>query len=353
MDEIVISSRKLDILTKGVESYIASGEPVTSAGLKDLGIKTSSATIRNELKELDELGYFKQLHTSSGRVPTEKGYMAYVSQIASKLPKNKKVLNLISSKFVSKTTYLSELIRDVAKVVSDTLNYPAVVLMDGLSNFIIKNVKLVRLLSNNAFVLIETNMGLIDPIMLTLENLTDEMCLEASACLTNNFKGQTIGYFISNVNEASKQIRNDLKIFQTIFKNVVEMLKAYITNFEEHIVTTGTENLLDVKDLKESTQVKALVDFIQHDNVIGSTLKEKTDKDVDIKIGNNETVKNAGGFGLVKAKCSVNGINVGSIAVVGPQRMDYLKIAASLKYIASEFDSISNKEDNSAKEGPK
>ena len=123
------------------------------------------------------------------------------------------------------------------------------------------------------------------------------------------------------------------------------MLKAYISKYEESIVTSGTENLLDVKDFKETNQVKALIDFIEHDSEIGSVLKEKTDKQVDIKIGNNETVKGAGGFGLVKAKCSVNGIDVGSIAVVGPQRMDYMKIAASLKYIANEFDFLVKKED--------
>jgi len=350
MDEITISSRKLDILTKGVESYIASGEPVTSSGLKEMGVMASSATIRSELNHLDELGYFKQLHTSSGRVPTEKGYMAYVSSIASRLPKNTKQLNIIKQKFMHNTTYLSQLIRDVAKVVSDTLNYPTVVLMDGLSKFVVKNIKIVRLLSNNAFVLIETNMGIIDPIVLTIDGLTEDVCGEASRCLTSNFQGQTIESLINNIGDASKQIEADLKQFQWIFKNVVEMLKQYISEYQQNIVTSGTENLLDVKDLKHSTQVKALVDFIEHDSEIGLVLKEKSDNPVDIKVGNNETVKGAGGFGLVKAKCSINGIDVGSIAVVGPQRMDYLKIAASLKHIASEFDELAK---NDLEKNPK
>ncbi len=343
MDELVLSPRKLDILTKGVESFIETGEPVTSAGLQERGIASSSATIRTELNHLDELGYFKQLHTSSGRVPTEKGYMAYVSGIAARLPKNKKELNIIKGKFLNNTTYLSELINEVASAVSNTLNYPAVVMLNGLSKFIVKSVKIVKLLGDSAFVLIETNMGIIDPIKIVMDGLTDEVCAEASVCLTNNFKDQTIEFLVNNIQVACKQISTDLNLFKSIFERVVEMLKAYITKYEETVVSSGTANLLNVKDLEKSTQVKALLDFIEHDSELNNVLREETENDVEIKVGNNERVSEAGGFGLVKAKCQINGIDIGSIAVVGPQRMDYLKIAASLKYIASEFDDLENK----------
>ncbi len=335
---LTLSSRKKDILLKSVESYISDGVPVSSNSLiENHGLTISSASIRNELNTLEELGFLKKLHTSGGRVPTTLGYKAFVQSLTSALPRNAKMLKQIKETFLNRSHYLSETIKKVAKVVSDVTNYPAVVLMSGLKNFTIEKIQIVPLLSSQAFVLIQTNAGILDPIVLENSDISETSCLEAGAILTRNFKGLKISDLVNSAEKASGQISQDLKNYETIFKGVVHIVNEYIKSTEK-AYSVGATNLLELPECETKEDAKRIIDLIEDEEKLSEILDpEDEEKGIKFKFGastSNEDVA------IVKTNCSLGGINLAQVAVIGPERMDYSKIASALLFISKEFESM-------------
>ena len=129
-DEIVLSERKKQILLSAVEDYIQQASPITSSVIQHkYASGLSTATLRNELNALEAMGFLKQLHTSSGRVPTSKGYRFYVNSMMGDLPLDKSVLDEIHSLFEKRTIYLGDMINEIASVISKATNYPTVVMV--------------------------------------------------------------------------------------------------------------------------------------------------------------------------------------------------------------------------------
>lgn len=336
-----ISERKKQILLLGVEQFIISAEPITSKKLEQSGLPYSSATIRNEMLQLEEQGYLRQLHTSGGRVPTEQGYMAYVSSLAGKLPfeNTDEQLNQIAKNFVTKSGYLSELVSTIAKTIADVSNLPSAVILDKFEDITITNIKIIPLISNQCFVLIETAIGIIDPIFVDIKNVDEQLCKDASACLNANFAGHTLKALIDGISSASMSIGGELKDFEEIFLAVVGLLKQSIERYKNNVISSGTRQLLEQKEYRESEKAKALLDFIEDASALTETIKTKSrttnlDDKTDVNFGDVDDE----GFSVVKSTCVINGVNIGSLAVVGPQRMDYLKIASALKHITSELE---------------
>ena len=135
-DEIKISDRKREILFNAVESYIENASPITSEKVQSsLFTNLSSATLRNELNALEQMGYLKQLHTSSGRVPTTKAYRFYVDNLLNNNTFDEKIINEIKDKFVVRSTFLSDVLNDIAKSINEITNFPTYVKIKGYLYF--------------------------------------------------------------------------------------------------------------------------------------------------------------------------------------------------------------------------
>lgn len=343
MDErklVNISERKKDILLKSIEDYIYDGIPVSSGNLCEKhGLELSSATIRNELNALEEMGYLKKLHTSGGRVPTTEGYKVFIKTLADKVPKETKLIKEIKKSFLNHSKYLTEVIKNVAKTVSDITNYPTVILYTGLKNYKIERIQIVPLISGQGLVLVETNFGILEPIVLNDVKLSEKVCLEASFCFTKNFKGATIDDLINSAKEAGKQIGAELKAYEEIFRKVSDMLTSYIKESEKSI-TIGTSNLLEMPEYQSSGEAKKIIDFLEDDSLVKNVLGETSDENkLEFKfgIGAGDGVK-VPDCAIVKTNCKSEGVNLAQIAVIGPERMDYAKIASALLYINKEIE---------------
>ena len=335
-----ISDRKRDILSKAIEDYIYDGVPVSSGSLcekHNLGL--SSATVRNELGALEEMGFLKKLHTSGGRVPTTKGYKIFVETLVGSIPKETKLIKEIKKSFLDHSKYLIEVVKDVAKTVSDITNYPTVVLYTGLKNYKIERIQIVPLISGQGLVLIETNFGILEPIVLNQIKLSEKVCLEASFCFTKNFKGATIDDLVSYANEAEKKISGELKDYAEIFKAVSDLLVAYIKESEKSI-TIGANNLLEMPEYQNTYNAKKIMDFLEDDDLVKKVLSSSDDSEkIEFKLGvRTDDSGMAPDCAIVKTNCKTGGVNLAQIAVVGPERMDYSKIASALLYINKEIE---------------
>ena len=328
------NKRKHDIILKAVDDYIHTAQPITSGGLNAYFTDISSATLRNELNALESMGYFRQLHTSGGRVPTDLAYREYVNAILENDKLNyksiKKVLNSYEDRSISLISTLSTL----AKRLSRATNYPAVLVQHGLKNLTIVNIQIIPLIQKDALLLIETNAGIIDDNIALDPNIDRDACVEASDYLTKHFKDRTIGYMVDNINDVCLKAGAQMIQFKSLIDSVADALIAVIkTKYD--VSNENPTKMLDGMSKSEFDDAKNVFEFLEDaDNVIDVV---KTDtNDLNFTIGGEES-KLKGGM-MMSAPIVVNGVPIASLALVGPKRIDYANVAAALKFIVSQID---------------
>ena len=328
------NKRKHDIILKAVDDYIHTAQPITSGGLNAYFTDISSATLRNELNALESMGYFRQLHTSGGRVPTDLAYREYVNAILENDKLNyksiKKVLNSYEDRSISLISTLSTL----AKRLSRATNYPAVLVQHGLKNLTIVNIQIIPLIQKDALLLIETNAGIIDDNIALDPNIDRDACVEASDYLTKHFKDKTIGYMVDNINDVCLKAGAQMIQFKSLIDSVADALIAVIKT-KCDVSNENPTKMLDGMSKSEFDDAKNVFEFLEDaDNVIDVV---KTDtNDLNFTIGGEES-KLKGGM-MMSAPIVVNGGPIASLALVGPKRIDYANVAAALKFIVSQID---------------
>src|SRR5574344_1977424 len=200
MEDEISSERKKLILFSAIEDYIQFANPITSGSVHDKYIKDiSSATLRNELSALEAMGYLKQLHVSSGRIPTSKAYRLYVNGLMGSTHFSKSELESVRGIISKRTSYLTDIISQVAGVVSQATNYPTVVVLDGYDNLPIESIKIIPLIDNSALLLINTKNGIINGQFSLSSGITEENCIDASNYLTKKFYGKSIEFMKLNI----------------------------------------------------------------------------------------------------------------------------------------------------------
>ena len=205
-DEI-LSERKRGILINAVEEYIQSASPITSSNVREKGFsELSTATLRNELNALEAMGYLRQLHTSSGRIPTAKAYRYYVNEIMCDVPLDTKVLDEIHGIFENRAVYLGDVVNEIADVVSKATNYPTVIMLKGFEKLLIKTVKIIPLMTGQALILIETNSGIINNFMPAKPDIPSQTYVDAGNFLTTTFANKTVADMIKNIEDYRVQM---------------------------------------------------------------------------------------------------------------------------------------------------
>ena len=340
-----LSERKREILINAVESYIQSASPITSSNVRTTCCTDlSTATLRNELNALEAMGYLKQLHTSSGRVPTAKGYRYYVNEIMCDVPLDPTILDDIHSIFENRAVYLGDVVNEIANVVSRATNYPAVVLLKGFDKLQIKNVKIISLLTGQALVLIETNSGIINNFMPTKPDIPTQTYVDASNFLTNTFKDKTVADMIQNIEGYRVQMGQDLLEFKSIFDKLIESLREFGETLarKSGVTAKGELKLLNSPEYQDLTKAKKVIDVLTNPSEIGQLFDDFSDNsdEVSFKIGAEIPLEELQECAIAKADYQVDGESIASIGIIGPQRMDYQKIASALKFVVGEFENL-------------
>ncbi len=324
-----ISERRMKILKLAVEEYIKDKSPITSSNVKDLGnIDFSTATLRNELNTLEAMGFLRQVHISGGRVPTAKAYRFYVENMLGEIDATESELNQVQQIIENRTNSLNDLVSSIAKVVSQATNYPTVVVLNGLDNLILKDFRLMPLIDGKVLVLIGTNAGYINDTISI--QTTEESCKDASAYLTQHFSGESIGFMIENISSIKQGVKQDLVSFYEIIDGLVTGLKK-INQTKMLDIRKG--NTIKMVESKEDLQdVKQVIDFLEDE---GELIKEVDEKltGINIKVANDD----GSNCSMIKAPVSFGGNQLATISVLGPQRMDYEKIASALKVLTENL----------------
>lgn len=335
-----LSERKKLILLKSINDYIQSASPITSGAVHDNHLKDiSPATLRNELNALEAMGYLKQLHTSSGRIPTSKAYRFYVTELMKNARFDKKSLSTVREIFSKRTESLNSIVNQLAGMISEATNYPTFVVLNSYKGLIVENIKIIPLIDGTAILLIGTKNGIINNSMKLQEGTTEDNCIDASNFLTNHFKGTTIADMIENLGEYLAKMQNDLDSFKGIFNNLMECLENLTNNSK--VASAGTTKLLNNPEYSNIDRAKSILNFMEDDEQIKKAFETETSEELSFTIGKENEISELENCSVVKAEYKIHGNTIASIGVIGPERMDYGKTAGALKFIVEELNKLS------------
>lgn len=334
-----LSDRKKKILQYVVDDYIETAVPVSSKSLTEKHMNNvSSATIRNELSALEELGYLTQLHTSSGRVPSAEAYKLYVSDLMVKDKLTAKELDYIKKIFLDKADNLEEVIRNTTKVISELTSYTSVGMPNKDGKEKIESVKFFRFRKDSALVLIVTELRLLKDNYITVsENMTDEQLSDAEKVLCNMFRGKTF----EDICNMKPEVEDNFLGYKNIFVNVIEALKTYVETSGEDVVIAGEDKIFEHPDYADVGKIKDFLSVVtSKDKVMNLLVGEDRHIKINVKMGSDGYDEIPKECSLVTATYSANGTPLGTYGVIGPVRMDYQKVVAVLENVGRILESI-------------
>ncbi|MCQ2564759.1 MAG: hypothetical protein MJ152_02740 [Clostridia bacterium] len=330
------NKRKHDIVLFAVDEFIKTAQPITSGGLNLHFKDISSATLRNELNALESMGYFKQLHTSGGRVPTALAYKEYVEALISSDKLNYKSVKEVVSNYEDRSISLISTLSTLAKKLSRATNCPAVLVQHGLQNLNIVSVQIVPLIQKDALLLVETNAGVIDDNLALDGNITRDACAEASEYLTKHFAGKTIAYMLDNINNVCLSAGSQMLQFKELIDCVAGALLEVIKT-KCNVSNENPTKLLSNLNKTDMDEAKDVFEFLQDSNNVIDVVKAQG-TDLNFTIGEEDAENKLKGGMMMSAPIIVNGVPIASLALVGPKRIDYANVAAALKFIVSQID---------------
>lgn len=332
------SQRKKEILLYAVDEYIKKPQPITSAGLSAKFNDVSTATLRNELNALEQMGYLQQLHTSGGRVPTSLAYRCYVNDILSNNKLDVKALQQVKDNYESKSVNLISTLSSLAKRLSRVTNCPTILVQHGIENLTIVDIKIIPLIQKDALLLVETTAGVIDDNISLDPDTSRDACRDASSYLTEHFKGQTIKFMVDNVAEVCLRAGAQMFEFKTLIDSVTTALQNVVKT-KLDISSENTSKMLDNITSSEYDEAKDVLSFLEDGDEVISAVSDS--QELNFVIGDeNENDKLKGGM-MLSAPIVIDGVSIASLALVGPKRVDYGSLAAALKFIVNEAENLS------------
>lgn len=333
----MLSPRKRQILYSAVDNYIKGSNPITSLLIQKTEMQDlSTATLRNELASLEAMGFLKQLHTSSGRVPTTKGYRFFVNEILSNLNYTTSELCSVKDELFSKTNNLSEIIKSIAETISQKTNYPAVVVFDGFKELLVKSIKIFYLISGQVLVLVETNAGVVTNTISASIEITSEDCENASTLFNSVFAGKSIGYLMDNIDSFSDKVREELDKYGEIFKLVLIVLENYAKS-SGGAQSGGLVKLLNSPEYSDVQKARDILNILSDKSELKDIFDTEDEDGVYVKIGEELKNEKLSDCAVITTPIKIDGKKVASIGVIGPERIDYAEIASALKIIADEI----------------
>lgn len=338
-----LSERKKKILSAVIETNIKSKqtEAVSSKLLQEEYLpKLSSATIRNELNALEEMGYLTHLHTSSGRVPTKEGYEKYTSELMHERKLSAKEKELIKSDFSKKLVSIKDIIERSAKTISKATNYTSVVYSGPSNDAIIKDIKLYPVSKTTGLVVVVTNERVINEIA-NLGTNDERDLAAASQVLKDLFENKPLSS-IKNKNLREKVVTKELQKYKAVFDTVLDIIEANSENFAGNLSVAGKEKLIDYPEFNDVQKVKKAVSIFENHESILPLIKNGNDLEISINVGSDET--GLEDCSVVTVSCNIKGERKVTAGVIGPMRMDYSKAVSVLKEVAETIEDALNEE---------
>ncbi|MEL7608423.1 MAG: heat-inducible transcriptional repressor HrcA [Bacillota bacterium] len=332
-----LDERKLQILQAIIDDYILTAAPIGSRTIsKRTDIGLSSATIRNEMSDLEELGFLEQPHTSAGRIPSDKAYRLYVNNIMKKTKLTPDECSAISKLFSRRVDAVEDVIRQTAWVLSNVTHYTSMVLAPQLKSVKLKHIQLVPISERKALVVIVTNTGITRDSIVHIPADMDAYHLERlSRMLTAHFANMRL-------EEASRSMEHffseEVNSYRGLLKSMSEVLNQRISGSQARSVElSGATNMLNYPEYSDLDKARAFLSAIETKDYLFNMLANASKLEFTVTIGSENESMDMKDCSVVTATYKIGEDPIGSMGVIGPTRMNYAKVLAILGFMGNSL----------------
>lgn len=340
-----LTERKMKIMQAIVRNYLETGEPVGSRTIsKYTDLNLSSATIRNEMADLEEMGYIIQPHTSAGRIPADAGYRLYVDTM---MEAKTKEVEEMKENLLEKEERLDQLLKQTAKLLATNTNYATMVSAPVIHRNKLKLIQLSKVNKSQLLVVVVVEGNVIKNSILDIsEEITEETVLKLNILLNTNLNGLSIEEINLAMITALKQ---QAGVHSDIVSEVIDAVAGAIHEEEDlEIYTSGTTNIFKYPELVQNDKASELIGAFEEkdklNELVVRTLADEESTGIQVYIGNESPVDTMRDCSIVTATYNLGDGMKGTIGIIGPKRMDYDKVVDNLKDVMHQLDSIYKKE---------
>ncbi len=335
----MLNERRSLILKYIVDMYVKKAEPVSSSSIAKLqDMKFSSATIRNEMAFLEEQGFIEKTHTSSGRVPSSKGYRYYVDNILIiEEVVSENTLEKLDVIFDGTMSGRDEVIKQSLNYLSELTNYTSIVLGPNAFKSTVKKIQFVPLNNTIAIIILVTDKGHVESKQFDIPNEVDIAEVEKVIRVLNDLlQGITVSDIPQKID---REFRNNLKSFMNYHEVIIDsFLKAFSNFVAEKYYLSGQANILNQPEFHDINKLRDLIGVIEQKEIL--KLIPTDENQLKIKIGQENEISAMKDCTLISVPYEIDVENKGAIALLGPTRMDYSQILPLLNYLAKRIETL-------------
>ena len=340
-----LNERKTKILHAIIKNYLETGEPVGSRTIsKYTDLNLSSATIRNEMADLEELGYIMQPHTSAGRIPSDKGYRWYVDMLMSQ---KEQEITEIKGQMLEKADKMEELLKQVAKVLANNTNYATMISTPTYNGNKLKFIQLSQVDDHQLIVVIVMEGNIVKNQIVTLdEPLSNEALLKLNMLLNTSLNGTSLEQINLGV---IARLKEQAGIHSGVMSSVLDAVANVIQLDDDmEIYTSGATNIFKYPELADTSKASELISAFEEKQDLVDLVKERMsdteNTGIQVYIGDEMPVQTMKDCSVVTATFELGKGMHGTIGIIGPKRMDYANVVDSLKALKVQLDELIKKE---------
>lgn len=340
-----LDERKTKILKAIIKTYLETGEPVGSRTIsKYTDLNLSSATIRNEMSDLEELGYIVQPHTSAGRIPSDKGYRFYVDNL---MEEKDREVSEMKDFVIERTEKMEQVLKQVVKMLATNTNYATMITAPQYQQGKLKFIQLSQVDDEQllAVIVLEGNIVKNKIIRTDLNGLDNEQILKLNLLLNTSLNGLAL----NQINLATiAKLKEQAGIHSEIISKVLDAIVESVSEDEDlEIYTSGATNIFKYPELADSSKAQELISAFEEKqqlvSLVNDTLSDEENTGIQVYIGSESPVQTMKDCSVVTATYELGEGMKGTIGIIGPKRMDYENVVDNLKTLKNQLDGIFKK----------
>lgn len=345
--QMELDERKVKILKAIIQTYLETGEPVGSRTIsKYSDLQLSSATIRNEMSDLEELGFIVQPHTSAGRIPSDKGYRFYVDQL---MKEKENEVTEMQELVLQRVDRVELLLKQLAKLLAVNTNYATLISGPQYHHTKLKFIQLSRVEAGKLLIVTVLEGNIIKNSIVSLDaELNDDDILNLNILLNNSINGLTIEQInLDVISKMKEQAGNRRQVVDLVLNEVAEAIRANEEDLQ--IYTEGTTNIFKYPELSDGQKASQLISTLEQKELLKNLFTDSEDDsgkhDIQVYIGNETPVQSMQDCSVVTANYVLGDGLRGTIGIIGPKRMDYEKVVSTLRSLMNQLeDTFKNEE---------
>jgi heat-inducible transcriptional repressor len=337
---MILNDRKLKILEAIINDYIATAEPIGSRTIaKKYDIGLSSATIRNEMSDLEEMGFIVQPHASAGRVPSDKGYRLYVDSLMNYRDLTNEESFFLHNIISNNINQIDYLMQETAKAIALMTKYTTIVSEPQTKKTKLKHLQLVPLDSNSIIMVLVTDSKVVKNYLLKTSNAPSYEALNnMSIILNHSLSGCTLDEMdIESIQKALLQTGVDTDVIFPILDEIINTIK---TENDIHVYTSGVKNILAYPEFSDLEKAKAVFQALEEKDILITLLGKDNSDHVKVVIGNENNIVQMKDCSIIRANCKLGDQIYGSIGIIGPTRMNYSQVVSILHGIEKNINLV-------------